>query len=344
MNSYFLFLRWTLAAGWVAAWAIPGAAVVATGQELVDHGPRYGEVQTLFFEFGLRIRSHAGSTGLLGSVPIPGDWPEQAITIVRENRSENLRKISYKNLTREIRQMILKVNRLDSNEVATGSVIVRIDKRFIKTPQDPDALIFASKIPSGIKQYLKPSPYIESNDQEIKRLAASLPIDSTASAWKQVQQIHDWVRDRVEYKFDTQIHSCLDALRSGTGDCEELSSIFIALCRARGIPARAVWIPAHTYPEFYLTDSNGNGFWFPCQIAGSYEFGEMSELRPILQKGDRFKLPGNPQLLRYVQPTLVAKDSRGGLEIEFIARQIIEESELSELLAEPGDDSSSGRR
>jgi len=70
----------------------------------------------------------------------------------------------------------------------------------------------------------------------------------------QVEAIYDWVRENVEYKFDTQIHSCLDALDSGKGDCEELSSLFIAICRARDIPARAVWIPGHTYPEFYLLD------------------------------------------------------------------------------------------
>jgi hypothetical protein len=329
----------TFALGWAAALAVPLSMVAQVDENPAARGPRYGKDQTVYFEFGLRIRSQALSTGLLGSVPIPNDWPEQTVTIVQENSSGNLRKISYKNLTREIRQMILKVNRLDAGEVASGSVIVRVDKRFIEPPSRPDELVFASRIPSPVRQYLRPSPWIESDDREIRKLAASLEIDEQASAWKQVEQIYNWVRDRIEYKFDTQIHSCLDALQSRTGDCEEMSSVFIALCRARGIPARAVWIPAHTYPEFFLVDADGNGYWIPCQIAGAYEFGAMSELRPILQKGDRFKLPGNPKPLRYVQPTLVAKDSPGGLEIEFIARQITEENELRELRSSLGDES-----
>ena len=130
------------------------------------------------------------------------------------------------------------------------------------------------------------------------------------------------MRENVEYKFDTQIHSCLDALDSGKGDCEELSSLFIAICRARDIPARAVWIPGHTYPEFYLLDENGNGQWFPCQAAGSRQFGEMNERRPVLQKGDRFKVSGQKELQRYAQPTLKCRDASAALGIEQIAEEL----------------------
>ena len=83
----------------------------------------------------------------------------------------------------------------------------------------------------------------------------------------------------------------LAALKDGTGDCEELTSLFIAICRAANIPARTVWVPGHCYPEFYLVDDKGEGHWFPCQSAGKREFGGISETRPILQKGDSFRPP-----------------------------------------------------
>ena len=109
------------------------------------------------------------------------------------------------------------------------------------------------------------------------------------------------MRKAVRYQFDPKIRSSVDALRSGHGDCEELTSLFIAVCRAAGIPARAVWVPGHCYPEFYLVDGEGHGRWFPCQAAGERMFGQMVEWRPILQKGDRFRVPGKsgwqPRLL-----------------------------------------------
>ena len=80
-------------------------------------------------------------------------------------------------------------------------------------------------------------------------------------------------------------------MKDKRGDCEEMTGIFIALCRASNIPARCVWIPNHCYPEFYLEDQEGQGHWIPCQVAGDRQFGQMHEYRPILQKGDRFKVP-----------------------------------------------------
>jgi hypothetical protein len=99
-----------------------------------------------------------------------------------------------------------------------------------------------------------------------------------------------------------------------------MTALFIAICRARGIPARAVWIPQHTYPEFYLEDGQGNGHWFPCQVAGPYEFGGMTEAFPILQKGDNFKIPGLPRARRFVQPTLSADG--GPVKLESIMRRV----------------------
>jgi hypothetical protein len=60
-------------------------------------------------------------------------------------------------------------------------------------------------------------------------------------------------------------------------------------------------VQGHCYPEFYLQDKSGNGHWFPCQAAGSREFGGIAETRPILQKGDNFKPhPGQKKHQRYL--------------------------------------------
>ena len=119
-----------------------------------------------------------------------------------------------------------------------------------------------------------------------------------------------------------RIRTCLESLEKGQGDCEELSSIFIAICRARGIPARAVWIPGHTYPEFYLADQDGNGHWIPSQSAGPKEFGSMTESKPILQKGDKFRLKGHKQQMRYVQPTITATDANAAPKINWIMEKL----------------------
>ena len=296
-----------------------------------DSAPRYSEPEKVYYEIGLKITSNGKATGVIGTVPIPINWPEQHVTIVKENKTENLRKFNYKDLTKETRQLILRANRLSAGETAQGSVVLLIEKRELIAPKNVEKLVLAKKIPGKVKTYLKPSPYIESKHKRIKKIAKTVAIDSELAAWEQVEAIYKWVRENIRYEFDTQIHSCLEALDSGHGDCEELSSLFIAICRAKGIPARAVWIPSHTYPEFYLHDESGKGHWFPCQAAGTYEFGAMTELKPVLQKGDRFKVPGSREMLRYVRPTLVAKDAPRGLSIEFINRHITDAAEIEQL-------------
>ncbi|MGH7140641.1 MAG: transglutaminase-like domain-containing protein, partial [Pirellulales bacterium] len=90
--------------------------------------------------------------------------------------------------------------------------------------------------------------------------------------------------------------------------------LFIALCRASEFPARTVWVPKYCYPEFYLEDADGHGYWFPCRVAGTREFGGINEHRPIWQKGDNFRVPERPrEMTHYIPPELTVKGIEPGV-------------------------------
>jgi transglutaminase-like putative cysteine protease len=144
----------------------------------------------------------------------------------------------------------------------------------------------------------------------IRSLAKELK-DETLTDWEQVEAFYDWVRENVEYQ-NGKLKGALAAIKDKNGDCEELSSLFIALCRVHGVPARTVWVPDHCYPEFYLVDEENKGNWFPCQAAGTRMFGSMLEKRPVLQKGDNFKVPEKKVRQRYVSEFLTGKVVAGG--------------------------------
>ena len=137
-----------------------------------------------------------------------------------------------------------------------------------------------------------------------------------------MEAIYDWVRDNVEYK-NGPLKGALAALRDGNGDCEELTSLFIALCRASDVPARTVWVQGHCYPEFYLVDGKGKGHWFPCQAAGTRAFGEIPEHRPVLQKGDNVRPPYNRRVpKRYLANHLTGTGGRP--RVTFVRRMVSE--------------------
>jgi len=252
-----------------------------------------GESRIQKWRAGMVIRAVGGPCrGLVGTVPVPIDWPEQRVQIVDEEVTSNAQ-VDYRMVDGTVKQMVVAVRQLPTGEEAKAVVTFEIERH---TQQPPDntaqyRVPESRELDSSMRAYLGPSPLIESNDRRIRKLAHEIGADAP-TAWQRVEAIYDWVRDKVEYK-NGPLKGAVAALNDGTGDCEELTSLFIAICRAADIPARTVWVPGHCYPEFYLMDEQGEGHWFPCQAAGSREFGGITELRPILQKGDNFRPPHN---------------------------------------------------
>ncbi len=289
---------------------------VAQGQKIQDDSASY-------WRFGLSITNPGHTHGIVATAPVPIECPEQTVELIQEELGNAVKGVKLKELKPLARQMVFKIASLEPGQDSTTALTYKITKQPIQLPENPGRFVFDSNPRGRLKYYLGPSPFIECKHDRIVKIAKTLGEDhADQPAWNQVEAIYDWVRENVEYKFDKQIHSCLDALDSGHGDCEELSSLFIAICRARDIPARAVWIPGHTYPEFYLSDEKGEGHWFPCQAAGSRQFGEMNERRPVLQKGDRYKISGQKELLRYAQPTFKCKDASAAPAIAQIAEEL----------------------
>ena len=83
----------------------------------------------------------------------------------------------------------------------------------------------------------------------------------------------------------------ITALEKRPGDCAEMSAVFVALCRAAGIPARLVWVPNHNWSEIHLSDNDGKGHWIPVHTACYFWFGWTGAHELVIQKGDRLRMP-----------------------------------------------------
>jgi hypothetical protein len=282
-----------------------------------DADVQFGKTIVAHWRIGLEVTAEGGPvTGIVATTPVPMDWPEQKVLIVSEESSPKV-KVTYRVVEKAVKQMVITIPKLADGETARAAVVFEVEKSFIEPPESTEGL-HIPKAAREFTKFLSPSPYIESNDARIKRIAEEQSGDNEP-AWEQVHRLFTWVRSNVKYKFAEAIKPAVEALQDGEGDCEELSSLFIALCRVRKIPARAVWVPGHTYPEFYLEDAEGVGHWYPCQAAGEApDFGRMPEDRPILQKGDNLKLPDERSPQRYAKQTLKARDAASPPKVRFI--------------------------
>ncbi len=282
---------------------------------------RYGDVVESRVIMGLKITGVQGTiSGLTGAIPVPAEWPEQELEIVATEKTPQVRKVSYREHDGGSRQMVINVSRLRAGETAVAQVTFLVRRRPILVPEDKDAFVVPDRPKRDIKEYLRSTPGIEVRNQRIQQIAKELS-EGEPTGWQLARKTFDWIRENLEYEAGG-LKGALWAAQFGKGDCEEYTSLFIALCRANGIPARAVWVPGHCYPEFYLEDRSGKGHWFPCDAVAGNLFGEMPVIKPILQKGDSFRVPELPGPQRYLSQTLVGNIGRGAAQpqLEMILR------------------------
>lgn len=106
--------------------------------------------------------------------------------------------------------------------------------------------------------YLKSEKYIESDDPQISRKAQELQGYNDEET---LRNIYDFVFNHVKYQgYIPQSLGARAALILKRGDCTEFSTLFVALCRASGLPARTVsgfttdWTntPCHGWVEVFI--------------------------------------------------------------------------------------------
>jgi hypothetical protein len=290
--------HWSLVIG---HWSFLAAALISTVgassafaqfQEGGDpKGPKLGEAQVQRWQFGLLVQTPSGpARDMIGYVPLPSEWPEQQLAVVGEEVSPGVH-TGYETVDGTVKVMIVKIAQLPAGSEAKALVTYEIRRHVLLPPDKTDIYVLPDpkKLPKTVRPYLMASPMIEVKNAKVKAALKEVKGDFP-SAWKRVEAIYEYVRGRVEFRKGA-VRGAVAALRDGAGGEEDLTSLFIALCRTADIPARTVWVPSHCYPEFYLEDDEGKGHWFPCEMTASRSFGGIAEHRPVIEKGDNFHPP-----------------------------------------------------
>jgi hypothetical protein len=291
-------------------------------EKLSARGVQLDTAETQLWLCGVNIRALGGPCGgLFGTISVPTDWPEQSVKIFQENITDNnVKKVAYRTLDGGVRQMLITVPQLNPGETAKALVTFEVTRHSLKAPSDTTIFVLPQKMPLAVKKHLAASPLIEATQPKFKKVAQELSEGKTL-AWEIVEALYDGTRERVKWENDKE-KGALAALNDGKAQKEDLTGVFIALCRSLKIPARMVWVPDSCYAEFYLEDEQGNGYWIPCYLANEKkEFGFVSTHAPILQKGDNIKVPEKKEAQRFVAEFLTGKGAGGGRpEVEFIRR------------------------
>ncbi len=156
------------------------------------------------------------------------------------------------------------------------------------------------------RKFTESEPLIESDNPEIITQAQNLTIGLSNPADK-ASRIYSYVTKHLDYVTQEEERGALWALKNGTGDCSEYSYLFVALCRAAGIPARvmagfafyknqATVQDGHMWAEYYLEDYS----WIPVDATwGTFNSIDSRHLDQV---------HGIPQIIRYVNYVFASDD------------------------------------
>ncbi len=106
-------------------------------------------------------------------------------------------------------------------------------------PQFLAVLLLLTPSAQATSDFLGATPLIDTGHHRVENAAQKLTADLSTDREKAVA-IHRFVRDEIEYGFTRSFYEqkASAVLRSGRGFCTSKTTLFVALLRASGIPAR----------------------------------------------------------------------------------------------------------
>lgn len=116
-----------------------------------------------------------------------------------------------------------------------------------------------------LKKYLEAEPHIESDHPTIVKMASKItninPIVKAKKFAKLVQQT-------LTYEIQPGEYGAAFAIENKKGDCTEYSALFVALCRAAGIPARtnAGFALTQNWERHAIAEFLTGGRWIPIDL------------------------------------------------------------------------------
>jgi len=175
------------------------------------------------------------------------------------------------------------------------------------------------------KQYMYDSPGIQTRIDAVQELAEKLSY-GIEHPWDKAVRFHEWVWENIKARVG-EYTSVVEALRDRQGDCEERATVFIALCRVAGIPARQVWVPNHAWAEFCLHDEEGQPHWIPSHTSCYSWFGWTGAHELILQRGDKIYVPEKRKIFRLMADWLQWQGARPQVRYKAELRPLPSESD-----------------
>ena len=118
-------------------------------------------------------------------------------------------------------------------------------------------------LPEDLDPYTEPSEIIDSNDEDVIGFAAEIA-EGEDDLYEVVHRLAEWTKSNIKYDLSTLTEKVSQkaswVIDNRQGVCDELTSLFIAMLRSLGIPAKFVSGVAYTESELFPENWGSHGW------------------------------------------------------------------------------------
>lgn len=158
------------------------------------------------------------------------------------------------------------VNRMEAKESRLMSYSAEVEMKPLIIPQRISKITKTNPYERKFLQnYLQPEPHIESDHPKIVNMATKIPNNNPLTFAKRAAK---QVQKTVKYEIQPGEFGAAFAIEKRKGDCTEFAALFVALCRAAGIPARtnAGFALAQRWERHATAEFLVQGRWIPLDL------------------------------------------------------------------------------
>jgi len=181
---------------------------------------------------GIQMEKTTREDALHGLAVVASADLTQTASVASNVRLENLAHLST--LQVEISGIPRQMVQLNGGRQAFKANILTIEK---ETFTNLSADNYKRNLQNLEKIFLRPEPFIQSDDQKIQALAQEIA-GNQAAPLEKVRMLVAWVYKNIDKRPVLSLPDALSTLENRVGDCNEHAVLLAALARAAGIPCR----------------------------------------------------------------------------------------------------------
>jgi hypothetical protein len=204
----------------------------ATQKVVKDPALQLTDPRTYRLKVVVKVEAAEGKlTNVVAVAPIPMDWPEQQVRLISQRLSPSAR-VSQQVLPGQAAILKLQAASIPKGESVTVERLYEVTRYRMQFTLPPDEMEHPHRPPAELRDQLSgPAPGLETQHPKIISLTETLRRDAAGrGAWDLVKTFWQWTRDNVKFE-NGDFRGALFAVENRCGDCEEMSALFVSMCR-----------------------------------------------------------------------------------------------------------------